>query len=119
MAAANLMVVLHVAAAWQVGQTCCGRVCTCGEEPAPSQRTADVAPADMPPVFPGLPRPGLPFPHCAQVFAMPIFDAVETSIRHIMRSPPRPLVLRLVFRSAYVVAVTVVACLLPFFGELM
>ncbi|KAL4442421.1 hypothetical protein ABPG77_005005 [Micractinium sp. CCAP 211/92] len=70
MAAANLMVVLHVAAAWQV-------------------------------------------------FAMPIFDAVETSIRHSMRSPPRPLVLRLVFRSAYVVAVTVVACLLPFFGELM
>ncbi|KAI3427219.1 hypothetical protein D9Q98_007154 [Chlorella vulgaris] len=69
-AAANLMVVLHVAAAWQV-------------------------------------------------FAMPIFDSVETAIRRSMRSPPRPLVMRLVLRSAYVVLVTLVACLLPFFGELM
>lgn len=70
MAAANLMVVLHVAAAWQV-------------------------------------------------FAMPIFDAVETAIRRAMRSPPRPLAMRLCVRSAYVAAVTLVACLLPFFGELM
>ncbi|PRW51175.1 Lysine histidine transporter 1 [Chlorella sorokiniana] len=70
MAAANLFVVLHVAAAWQV-------------------------------------------------FAMPIFDAAETGIRRRLASPPRPLTLRLLFRSAYVAAVTFVACLLPFFGELM
>jgi hypothetical protein len=50
---------------------------------------------------------------------MPIFDSVETAIRRSMRSPPRPLVMRLVLRSAYVVLVTLVACLLPFFGELM
>jgi hypothetical protein len=69
-AAANMMVVLHVAAAWQV-------------------------------------------------FAMPIFDSIETALRRAMRSPPRPLVLRLLVRSAYVAAVTLVACMLPFFGELM
>lgn len=50
---------------------------------------------------------------------MPIFDAVETKIRHSMRAPPRPFALRLLFRSAYVAGVTLVACLLPFFGELM
>lgn len=54
-----------------------------------------------------------------QVFAMPIFDAAETAIRRALRSPPRPLTLRLLFRSAYVVAVTFTACLLPFFHELM
>lgn len=54
-----------------------------------------------------------------QVFAMPIFDAAETAIRHALRSPPRPLTLRLLFRSSYVVAVTFTACLLPFFHELM
>lgn len=54
-----------------------------------------------------------------QVFAMPIFDSAETLIRHSLQNPPRPLTLRLLFRSAYVAAVTFVACLLPFFGELM
>ena len=54
-----------------------------------------------------------------QVFAMPIFDAAETAIRRRLASPPRPLTLRLLFRSSYVAAVTFVACLLPFFGELM
>ena len=68
----------------------------------------------------------LPLPaHCnvphrsMQVFAMPIFDAAETAVRRGMRSPPRPLVLRLLLRSAYVAVVTLVACALPFFGELM
>ena len=50
---------------------------------------------------------------------MPIFDAVETAIRRAMRLPPRPLTMRLVVRSAYVALVTLVACMLPFFGELM
>lgn len=50
---------------------------------------------------------------------MPIFDAAETAIRRRLASPPRPLTLRLLFRSSYVAAVTFVACLLPFFGELM
>jgi hypothetical protein len=50
---------------------------------------------------------------------MPIFDSIETALRRAMRSPPRPLVLRLLVRSAYVAAVTLVACMLPFFGELM
>lgn len=50
---------------------------------------------------------------------MPIFDAAETAIRRSLRAPPRPLVLRLAFRSCYVAGVTLVACLLPFFGELM
>lgn len=54
-----------------------------------------------------------------QVFAMPIFDAVERTVRQRMKNPPRPLYLRLVFRSLYVVGTTFVACLLPFFGELM
>eukprot|EP00887_Chlorella_sp_A99_P007119 scaffold2.g7119.t1 len=70
MHAANMMVVIHVAAAWQV-------------------------------------------------FAMPIFDVVETSIKRRMRNPWRPLVLRLLFRTAYVVLVTLAACMLPFFGDLM
>ena len=50
---------------------------------------------------------------------MPIFDAAEAAVRRSMRSPPRPLLLRLVLRSAYVALVTLAACLLPFFGELM
>lgn len=54
-----------------------------------------------------------------QVFAMPIFDAAEAAIRRRMRSPPRPLTLRLLFRSSYVAVVTLGACALPFFGELM
>ena len=58
-------------------------------------------------------------PPLAQVFAMPIFDAAEAAVRRSMRSPPRPLLLRLVLRSAYVALVTLAACLLPFFGELM
>ena len=49
----------------------------------------------------------------------PIFEVVETAIRHRLRSPPRPWVLRILFRSAYVAAVTFLACLLPFFGDLM
>ena len=50
---------------------------------------------------------------------MPIFDAAETAIRRGLRTPPRPHTLRLLLRSAYVLVITLVACLLPFFGELM
>lgn len=50
---------------------------------------------------------------------MPIFDAAETAVRRGLRAPPRPLALRLALRSGYVAAVSVVACLVPFFGELM
>lgn len=50
---------------------------------------------------------------------MPIFDAAEAAVRRCLRVPPRALTLRLLLRSAYVAAVTLVACMLPFFGELM
>ena len=50
---------------------------------------------------------------------MPIFEAVEAGIRRGLAAPPRPLTLRLLWRSAYVAGVTLVACALPFFGELM
>lgn len=127
MAAANLFVVLHVAAAWQVRR----RLLLLG---CPSARPLAV-PADhtlRPACWLAGAQPGSvhvtpqsthalapPQTARAQVFAMPIFDAAETAIRRRMASPPRPLTLRLLFRSAYVAAVTFVACLLPFFGELM
>ena len=50
---------------------------------------------------------------------MPVFDGVETAIQRSMRRPPRPLTLRLLFRTAVVAAVTFTAVLLPFFGDLM
>lgn len=54
-----------------------------------------------------------------QVFAMPLFDRGEAAVRERMARPPRRVVLRLVLRSAYVVLVTLIACMLPFFGDLM
>ena len=60
-----------------------------------------------------------------QVFAMPLFAAAESAImrrteaRSTGLAPPRPVVLRLVLRSAFVVMTTLIACLLPFFGDLM
>lgn len=58
-----------------------------------------------------------------QVFAMPIFDAIETSVRKKLVPAYigniKPVMMRLVVRSTYVVITTVVACLLPFFGDLM
>lgn len=58
-----------------------------------------------------------------QVFAMPIFDAIETGIRRKLVpayiGSIKPVIMRLVVRSTYVVMTTVVACLLPFFGDLM
>jgi len=58
-----------------------------------------------------------------QVFAMPLFDLIESSIRGraktVGKSPPRPVVLRLTMRSLFVFATTLIACLLPFFDDLM
>ena len=58
-----------------------------------------------------------------QVFAMPIFDAIETGVRKKLVpayiGSIKPVMLRLVVRSIYVVMTTVLACLLPFFGDLM
>lgn len=54
-----------------------------------------------------------------QIFAMPMFAALEEAVRSRIKPPPRPLVLRLIIRSIYVVLITLVACMLPFFGDLM
>lgn len=51
-----------------------------------------------------------------QVFAMPVFESIETKMKTFIR---RAFVLRLLVRSLYVLATTCVACLLPFFGDLM
>lgn len=55
-----------------------------------------------------------------QVFSHPIFDAVETAVLS-KRSPTttKRLVLRGTGRSMYVVLVTFVAAILPFFADLM
>ena len=50
---------------------------------------------------------------------MPIFEETESAVRATLHRPPRPVVLRLVLRSLYVVAITAVACAVPFFGDLM
>ena len=57
-------------------------------------------------------------PHL-QLFAMPIFEEAEAALRGALHRPPRPVVLRLVLRSLYVVVITMVACAVPFFGDLM
>jgi len=56
-----------------------------------------------------------------QIFAMPIFELMEKSARERFSkpAPPRPFILRLILRSAFVFGTTLVACLIPFFGELM
>jgi amino acid permease len=56
-----------------------------------------------------------------QIFGMPLFEIVEEAVREKYRphQPPRPVVLRLILRSAFVCGTTLVACLVPFFGELM
>jgi amino acid permease len=56
-----------------------------------------------------------------QIFAMPLFEIMEEAVRDKFRPhpPPRPFLLRLILRSAFVLGTTVVACLVPFFGELM
>jgi len=54
-----------------------------------------------------------------QVFAMPLFDVGETAIKGAMSRPPRPVVLRLVFRTVFVFFTTLVACIIPFFTDLM
>eukprot|EP00892_Ulva_mutabilis_P009858 jgi/Ulvmu1/7244/UM035_0031.1 len=55
-----------------------------------------------------------------QIFSHPIYDAVESAL--IAKSPQassRPLVLRVVWRSAYVIMITFAAAVLPFFADLM
>lgn len=54
-----------------------------------------------------------------QVFAMPLFDAIESSLYRSLSRPPRPVVMRLVVRSLFVFCTTLIAVLLPFFGDLM
>ncbi|KAG7667163.1 hypothetical protein KSW81_000904 [Nannochloris sp. 'desiccata'] len=56
-----------------------------------------------------------------QIFAMPLFEIMEEAVREKFSKPqpPRPFVLRLILRSAFVFGTTLVACLIPFFGELM
>lgn len=54
-----------------------------------------------------------------QVFAMPLFDVFEKMILRRVARPPRPIVLRLVVRSTFVLVTTLVAVMLPFFGDLM
>jgi amino acid permease len=55
-----------------------------------------------------------------QIFAMPLFEIMEEAVREKFKPhPPRPFVLRLILRSLFVFGTTLVACLIPFFGELM
>lgn len=55
-----------------------------------------------------------------QIFAMPIFEAMEMSVhRHLQGRAPRAIVVRLILRSLFVIATVFVACLIPFFGDLM
>lgn len=54
-----------------------------------------------------------------QVFAMPLFDVFEGAVRSRMSKRPRPVVLRLVVRTLFVLAVTFIAILVPFFDDLM
>lgn len=55
-----------------------------------------------------------------QIFAMPIFEAMEGSVhKHLGHRAPRPLILRLLLRSIFVVATVFVGCMIPFFGDLM
>jgi len=54
-----------------------------------------------------------------QVFAMPMFDVFERTVLKKLRRPPRPIVLRLFVRSLFVIVTTLIAVMLPFFGDLM
>jgi hypothetical protein len=55
----------------------------------------------------------------AQVFAQPIFEAVERQVLQSSPPTPKPWLLRMVFRSVFVLLTTLLACMLPFFGDLM
>lgn len=55
-----------------------------------------------------------------QVYTMPVFEAVEGYLqRHYPALDARPVLLRLTFRSFYVLLAALVAAVLPFFGDLM
>ncbi|KAL3830979.1 hypothetical protein ACJIZ3_019781 [Penstemon smallii] len=53
-----------------------------------------------------------------QVYAMPVFDMIESTMVHKLNVPPR-LMLRLIVRSAYVAFTLFIAVTFPFFGDLL
>jgi hypothetical protein len=53
-----------------------------------------------------------------QVFSHPIFESVETFVSSRLQNLS-PLVIRLVWRTAYVLLVTIIAASFPFFGEIV
>ena len=55
-----------------------------------------------------------------QVFSQPIFEAFETPLRDQFAAiEKRPLLLRAVGRTIYVIIITVIAAAIPFFQDLM
>ena len=55
-----------------------------------------------------------------QVFTQPVFEALETPLaKHFDKVDRHRVLLRLVWRSVYVILVTIVAVALPFFTDLM
>jgi hypothetical protein len=55
---------------------------------------------------------------CVQLYAMPVFDMLETVLVKKLHLPPSAL-LRIVTRCSYVLATAFVACTLPFFSDLL
>lgn len=53
-----------------------------------------------------------------QVFSHPVFESVETAVL-VRTSKVSPLVMRVIWRTAYVLWITVVAASFPFFGEIV
>ena len=52
-----------------------------------------------------------------QVYTMPVFDMIEHQmVKHGMRNDG---LVRVAYRSAYVVLIAFIACTIPFFGDLM
>ena len=55
-----------------------------------------------------------------QVYTMPVFEAIETGLaRYAAMLGERPMPMRATVRTVYVLAVTLVAAMLPFFADLM
>jgi amino acid permease len=55
---------------------------------------------------------------CLQLYAMPVFDMLETVLVKKLHLPPSA-VLRIVTRCTYVLLTAFVACTLPFFSDLL
>jgi amino acid permease len=53
-----------------------------------------------------------------QVFSHPVFESVETAVSWRLPNTS-PLLIRLVWRTAYVLWITIVAASFPFFGEIV